>query len=371
MLSEAFSSPSSSLTNLYCEDLVSEGSATSLGRTSTDDELSSRSADSLLPSRKLSKQPVSDSSLFVAQKSGGRKSPPKDAVSEARTTGETAKSSTVTSSESRTSRTRKDSEPGLEDGAEVKRKTSKSGDKKRSSMSDIEAQLDVAVVPAKKKVMSPRRSSESNIVVSPRKHPSESSLRESKIAGKVASGGSAERAAGNQSQRRLLADSKRPSDSNLPLSDPPVGRLSSAMTGHISRGSGRPSSATPTGGERAKKKPTKLAPVARPISAQPSQAVLRRMAEQKRLEEEERERQEREKEERERVEREGAAIAARGMKSQGSCTDGEVAAEMVEGRADRGDLEGLSLKDPVMGTPSANGTTPKHKKSLPVRKQNT
>lgn len=429
MLSEAFNSPSTSLTslnsftNLNCEDLASEGSATSLGRTSTDDELTSRSADNLLPSRKLKKQPMSDSSLGIAMKSRVRKSPPKDTMSGERgggTAGETAtesrtrsytaagsesrtsrtrrdsvpgledgaeskrktskdsdkkrnsmpdveaqmaKSSAAGGSESRTGRTRKDSVPGLGDGAESKRKTSKDGDKKRNSMPDVEAQMDASVAAVKKKTMSPRRSSESNIVVSPRRNPSESSLRESKVAGKVAnvSGTASERTVGNQ--KRLLAESKRPSDTSLLSSDAntPVGRLRSATTGHISRVSGRPSSAAATSGDRPKKKPTnKPAPVARPISAQPSQAVLRRMAEQKK-QEEERERQEREREEREREER--------AAKKQGSYTDGEAAvAGVLEGQAERGNREGLTLKDSVTGTPSVNGTTPKHKKSLPVSK---
>lgn len=380
MLSEAFSSPSSSTTNLNSEELISEGSATSLGVTNIDDELSSRSADNLLPSRKLSRQPKSDSALSTtAQKSRASKPLPvgdKEVVAGLEAAvGEMeleAKRKTSKDSESRTKGS-KGSVSGLEEGkvasgtgSESKRKSSKGTESrttKRNSMSDIE---DSPADPVKKKVMSPRRSSESNIiVVSPKKQLPQSSLKESKGSGKAADISMTPGGRATGGQRRNLAESRRPSDGNLPRpdADAPVSRLRSATTGHISLVTDRPSSAAPNGhsADRAKKKPTKLAPVARPISAQPSQA-LRRMAEQKRLEEE------REKEERERKEEE-KTVAARVVKKQGSETDGEamvgeVAEAQVEGERKRGDREALSLKDSVT-IPSANGT-PTHKKSLPV-----
>ena len=185
---------------------------------------------------------------------------------------------------------------------------------------------------------------------------------------KKSAGESGEQGPGRQ--RRLSSESRRTSESNImPLSSPdastadaPRGRLRSSTLGDISEGSKRPSSARPGtvhSAEKPKKKTIRPAPVARPISAQPSRALMRK-AEERRLEEEkererkekerereerEREREEREKEERKREERERKAQEEQeGLRKQASQTDG-------------GDVKAI---------PSANGT-PAHKKSLPVR----
>lgn len=375
----------------------------------TDDELSaSRSADNLLPSRKLSKQQLSDSALLNAtqmsrngkplslvnssavsslegKKGGGMASESKIKSSrgaESRTNMSIEDGKAVTSepkkktskgSELRSGGNSKGSVSAIEEeisassvaGSEAKRKSSKGTEtsirKKRNSLPDIEAQLEEVVTePGKKKVMSPRSSSESNIVASSlKKKLPESSLKESRSPGRgadVNASSGSEGAVGGQ--RRALGELRRPSDSNLPRPDAPlspdtpVGRLRSATTGHISPVSNRPSSAA-----SARKKTIKLAPVARPISAQPSRAV-RRMAEQKRLEEE-------------REERERTAAAAKVVKKEESQTDGEVVVggevseEQVEGEGTGREREGLWLKDTVR-IPSAN-STPTHKKSLPVR----
>jgi hypothetical protein len=227
---------------------------------------------------------------------------------------------------------------------EARRKNSKDSDTvKRSSFPDVEAHGDVVAVEHVKKVMPPRSSSEGNITISPKKKLPESSLKESRGKGRregVSATPTSESTV--RSHKKMSGDMRMPSDSNLPSPispDAPVSRLRSSTTGHTSR----PSSAA---GGGARKKTTKPVPVARPISAQPSRAVTRRL-------EEEKEREEREK-------AAAAAAAEEAMKKQSNQTDGLVA-EQVEGGDDR---EVLSLKESI--APSANGA-PQQKKSLPVK----
>ena len=404
MLGEVFNSPSSSTTNLNSEDLVSEGSATSLGMTE-DDLSASRSADSLLPSRKLSKQRLSDSALLSTTRMS-QNGKPTSLVNSSAAVAETAldsnkKSSRGSESSSRTSKgveggrsagqtvsepkkkVSRGSEPrsgrssvsAMEEGLESKRKSSRGSDggtvsRRRNSLPDIEGSLEVGVPELGKK------SSESS---SPKKQLPDSSIKGGRGPGRGAGTGAAASSGEGTgvNQRRMTTDLKRQSDSKLPRQDAPVspdapvGRLRSATTGHISRiSNSRPSSAAGAGSS-ARKKITKPAPVARPISAQPSRAVQKRLEEEEKAKEE-KERQEREKEEREKAAAIAAATAAataaaeKSMKKQGSQTDGLGGAEGQAVREmTRGEREGLSLKDTV-GIPSANGT-PKHKKSLPVR----
>ena len=115
-------------------------------------------------------------------------------------------------------------------------------------------------------------------------------------------------------------------------------------------------------GDKTKKKTPRPIPVARPISAKPSQA-LRRKAEEREKEErerEEKEREEREREEKEREERERKVQAEKEVQKQASQTDGDLSGETVEGGG------GESHQNST-ATPSANGTPSHSKKTLPVR----
>lgn len=388
MLGEVFNSPPSSTTNLNSEDLVSEGSATSLGM--TDDEMSaSRSADNLLPYRKLSKQRLSDSALLSATKMSQNSKPTSIVNSTAAASGlgeaalDSKKKTSKGSESSRTSRSvgggrgageavsepkkkvSRGSEPrsgrssgsSIEEGLESKRKSSRGSDsvtnnRRRNSLSDIEGSVEVGVPEPSKKLSSPK------------KQLPDVSTKGNRSPGKGDGSGASEGAGGNQ--RKMMAESKRASDTKSSPDAPgaPVGRLRSATTGHISRiSNSRPSSAAGVGNS-ARKKATKPAPVARPISAQPSRAVQKRLEEEKKAREE-KERQEREREEREKAAAIAAAAAAENsVKKQGSQTDGLEPTE-EQAATTKGEREGLSLKDTVT-IPSANGTS-KHKKSLPVR----
>lgn len=116
----------------------------------------------------------------------------------------------------------------------------------------------------------------------------------------------------------------------------------------------------------AKRKVSRPAPVAQPISSRPSHA-LKRMEEQKKLEEEKKKKKERERAEAEK-ERAREKAAEELAKSQ---TDGE----NIEGREEpqeEGDSEERELDQSpsemkTVNAPSTNGTPPTHKKSLPVR----
>ena len=367
MLSEAFGSSNSSRSNLFADELnsgtsstslggvapvsSSEGSTTSLGvttsggvTTAAEDDLSSRSAGILpISDRQLKKQSHSDSALSHAHKSRSKKLPPGP--------GKDAGSESPTRDDSRTV-----SGGSAVEGVESEQKeVSKSS--KRKSTSELE--FEMAVDPARKKLMSPRRVSEGNLLAihKPEKK-KDSSLKESREAEPR------ERRAslGQNGRRKISQETKRSSENthHLPADSAPLARGSTPN---------RPSSAVVS--DKGKRKPL---PVARPISAQPSLA-LRRKAEQKRLEEEkkrkEKEDQEREKKEREEREERGREAPVR---KQGSQTDGEevIAVAGREGAGEEEEREektperpDLSLMDSV-GPPSVNGT-PTHSKTLPVR----
>lgn len=369
MLSEAFSSRK----NISGDELTSEGSTTSLGTTNTDDELSSRSSDNILFPRSLKKEPRSDSDLSSAWKSNlnGSESGRKQAKLDI-------------------SRTANGGTEVLEIMSEAPNDAGTSGATgKRKSMTELESMEAPSPDLVKKKVMSPRRASEGNLIV-PKKQQgiSDSSVaRESKDHSAESTGTSSTEhtsITGRRQRRKSAERARRTSDGNLPRvrspdpstpSDkvpPPQDRVRSVVTNIISRDSNRPSSAV-TSAAASKRKPPRPVPVARPISAQPSQA-LRRMAEQKR-QEEGKEREEEKEREREKMEREREKIE--GVRKQTSQPDGDTECptedkrrgDMVddseEGRLEdaTGEREEMSLKE-VMDP--ANGT-PKHKKSLPVR----
>ena len=344
MLSQAIGTPKSSKRGVSRDELASEGSSTSVGVVSTDEEISSRSADNLQAYHSpLMKEQLSDSVLNDAKKTKVRKLPQVNH----KTKDESGSSNVVAEVTS-------DNEPSLlDDNSELK--TSSSTDK--SEVGKLPSE------PVKKEFLSKRRSSESSLATRKYSNTDESLSQENR---RSANANTSRVTAGGERKRKLSADVPRTSSppvvdshDNSNPGDASRGRASSDISRLTS--TNRPSSAV----TRPKKKVIKPAPVARPISAQPSKA-LKRLAEQRRLEEEKKSKLVEEERKRE-MERK-KALEKEALEKEANASDNDGVEVQQESRSEREDVSSPPpQKDAMeMAIPAVNGT-PIQKKSLPVR----
>ena len=295
------------------DDLVSGGSSTSLGMISTDDELTSRSADNLDIKYSLRNESCSDSMLGNHQKKAKLRKLPL-LITSGNSQSNPA-NDTSNKSESKTDTTvPRDGLSGLE-----------SGNEEQSSLS------------VKEPTKSPRRSSESNIESNITVFKTKRELEDDSLKERANSVHDSESSSGASSSRSS-ANIRRASDgivsSLTTFKTPPV---KNPTINEISRTSNRPSSASSTA-ERTKRA-TKRAPVARPISAKPSQALLRKVEQNRREEEEE-----------------SVCEKQQTIEKQGNLTDGDN--DVGDGAVGE---EGTGQKEM-----SSTNITPSHKKGIPV-----